>query len=153
MKPNYIDILQVAAESGRLPLWYNEQGVPRFAPFHPRLCASLMHQEAVLAEIRCQPCGTPFLVALTWSSQDYSREHFDLPPLPRLTAGRLAARNAFSYGDPPNVGCCPSGHVMSSEFHRIVEAWVITENYQWRQLSAEEVAAIPAPSEVMDSPV
>lgn len=143
MLPNYKDIIEKAGK----PLWFDENGVPRYVEFHPRHCVMAGVQEVVLAEVMCQGCGTPFLVALSW--RDGERELYGktFPPTDRLTK---VGGNSLHYGDPPNIGCCDSGPTMTSDFHRIVEAWVRSSGpgSPWIKLDQEAIDAIGAKSEL-----
>jgi|WetSurMetagenome_2_1015567.scaffolds.fasta_scaffold918390_1 hypothetical protein len=125
MHTNYHDILALTDKD---PLWFDECAVPRFLPFEPSLLSNIYVSQAVLLEIRCQACGHPFLVALSWRD-------FDLRSA-RATGEPLL--DSLAYGDPPNIGCCSSGPSMTSESVRIVEYWV-RKDYQWTQCSVEDL--------------
>lgn len=143
MKPNYRDIIEKAGE----PRWFDENGVPRYVDFHPNRCVIAGAQEAFLVEVQCQGCGISFSVALTWKNEDRSVYGRTLPPLDKLTK---TGGNNLHYGDPPNVGCCASGPTMSSDFHRIVEAWIRSAGpgSPWVKLDQEAIEAIGAKSDV-----
>jgi hypothetical protein len=130
-------------------MWFDEGGVPRYVPFHPNRCALLGAEEALLAEVRCQGCGQPFLVALTWRDAGHYPQFqgLTLPPADRLTK---IGGNSLHYGDPPDIGCCDAGPTMGSDFHRIVQAWIRTAGPMapWIQLDQEAIDAIDAKSEV-----
>ena len=143
MKTAYTDIIAKAGP----PLWFDENGVPRYTEFHPDRCVMMGAQEAILAEMRCQSCGTPLLVALTWQDKDRYIYGHALPPLDRLTK---VGGNNLHYGDPPRTGCCDHGGSMTTEFHRIVQAWIRTAGpgHPWMQLDQEAIEAIGAKSEI-----
>lgn len=141
MKPNYSDILARAGE----PLWYDEHGVPRYVEFHPNRCVLLGAEEAFLVDVLCQGCGTPFLVALTWRDKSVYWLGKELPPSDRLT---WTGGGGLHYGDPPNTGCCPAGPTMTSDFHRIAQAWIRTATDVWIRLDEDAVQGIGAVSEV-----
>jgi hypothetical protein len=142
MNTDYTDIISKAGE----PRWYDENGVPRYTEFHPDKCVLLGAEEAFLIEIRCQACNRPFLVALTWKDESAYWLGNEMPRLPRLTT---TGGDSLSYGDPPNIKCCASGPTMSSDFHRIIEAWVRTTGTRiWLNLDQEAIDAIGAKSEV-----
>ena len=106
----YDDILRRIPEP---PKWFDEAGVPRYDAFAPDDLASIYAQEAALAEVSCQACGTRFKVALTDAFADDAG--LGLCDMIRLRRVR--------YGDPPNVGCCPAGPTMSSVMHAVLEYW------------------------------
>lgn len=143
MLPSYSDIIEKAGK----PLWFDENGVSRYVEFHPNRCVMAGTQEVVLAEVMCQGCGTSFLVALSW--RDGKREIYGQasPPADRLTK---TDGNSLHYGDPPNIGCCAFGPTMTSDFHRIVEAWIRSAGPggPWVKLGQEAINAIGAKSEV-----
>lgn len=47
------------------PLWWDENGTPRFQPHHPDLCADIYADEVALLKIACQRCGREFLVQMS----------------------------------------------------------------------------------------
>ena len=64
MLNEYTDILALADRAGvGSPLWWDEGGVPRFAPFHPTLLG-VYDQYAVLGEVTCASCHKSMLVGL-----------------------------------------------------------------------------------------
>lgn len=140
MKTNYQDIVALAPTK---PLWFDEQGVPRFCEFHPTRVVHRDAEEVALVEVQCQACGAAFPVALSWRSHDYDREMLDLPPMPRLTAGNKAMPHSYAYGDPPNTGCCRSGATMSSEFLRLLQMWTRPRFGVWDRWNDEDLAALP----------
>lgn len=71
MNEHYKDIRSRLAEP---PKWFDEHAVPRYCPFRPTRTANIYCDEAVLAVITCQGCGTPFRVAF---SQDRVTAHGD----------------------------------------------------------------------------
>jgi hypothetical protein len=97
------------------PLWFNEDGVPRWVPFSPRECADIYADEVILMEIACQSCGHRFNVAMSHGRWDWSN-------------GDVRAHPGWTepphYGDPPNIDCCPAGATMNSEHIRVIEWWV-----------------------------
>jgi len=104
---SYDDIISRIPEA---PIWWQENGVPRYNPFHPHWSTGVYTSEAVLAEVACQACETTFLVCIETTAKD----------------GRLAEAiraETLEYGDPPNVLCCGRGHAMSTGMIRIVEYW------------------------------
>ena len=123
MKNSYKDITDVAAYLGSTPYWYDENGVPRFAPFHPKMLPSIYAREAVLYRIHCQGCGKPFDVAEGedgWTSA--------ATPL-----SRRIEEQTLHYGDPPNAGCCASGPTMNSEPKHVIEYWHRGTPHEWKR--------------------
>lgn len=98
------------------PLWWDENAVPRYDPFDPNEGADIYAQEIILLKIRCQSCGRPFEVAMSWSAMD---EHVRRVP---SLEHRINERT-IRYGDPPNVECCPAGPTMNSEPDRVLQFW------------------------------
>lgn len=104
MLEGYEDILSRISEP---PIWYDQNGVPRYEKFHPNMCPNIYADKVVLAEIACQECGEKFLVemhASIWSDRDASD--------PRK----------WHYGDPPRH-CKGAGDTMNCEDIAIVECW------------------------------
>ena len=107
MLNSYLDIRSRIPEP---PLWWDENGVPRYVPFTPDETADIYAQECALVLIACQSCGTEFSVAFSWSQIVF------VP----LTLERV---KALHYGDPPNIGCCPAGATMNCDDLRVLEFW------------------------------
>lgn len=113
MKNRYEDILAVA---GIAPMWWDENGTPRFATFHPNLLPDIYCQEACLLVIWCQNCLTAFRVGMSWNRFEGLVDK--APPLSeRILDGSIY------YGDPPNTGCCPPGPTMTSISVRVEQFW------------------------------
>lgn len=108
MRHHYIDILSRIPEE---PAWFDENGVPRYQPFQPSAVANIYAREVALLRICCQSCRRPFTVALSRSAYD---------PLP--LADEISQRS-ITYGDPPNLDCCPAGPTMTSDTERVLEFW------------------------------
>ena len=138
MKNGYGDVVAAAGE----PAWYDENGVPRYQEFHPYGCVNKRALEAFLVEVRCQACGRAYPVAITWDGNPQYLAGMALGPGLPLSQGHSAPNSSLHYGDPPNVGCCNSGHTMSSDFVRIIQAWT-REKLRWQKLEDAVVAAIP----------
>ena len=118
MLQEYPDIL---ALTDKEPLWFDSNGVPRYAPFHPNLVPSIYADEAVLYEIACQACGRRFNVAEQWSDS-----HRILEPGCRSLA-EVVRSGTLYYGDPPrhmdhDEGAC-AGVTMSCDSIRVIEFW------------------------------
>lgn len=117
MKALYEDILALTDKS---PDWYDMDGVPRFAEFHPSLCPNIYAKEVILLEIQCQDCDRRFKVEMHWShhggKQSISKA---------IEADDLGY---IHYSDPPRHSkhgdrLCYAGDTMNSEQVRIVEFW------------------------------
>lgn len=130
MKNNYNDILQLSAAP---PLWWDENGVPRYKAFYPLTDAPLDTDEYVLTEIRCQECGKIYRVAIR--QHGFSTE-------PDQLAREIKVRQ-IDYGDPPN-DCgedCHAGATMSSIPVRVIEYWARRKMAfkGWKRLTEFEV--------------
>ena len=146
MKTSYEDILAVAEN----PLWYDSEGVPRYAPFRKSMNGILFRAIALMT-IACQKCGKRFTVAkgrekyTVYGLQkrlerveilaDTSREqHVLIRPrdlletlrpqpddIPLIKRPTLGDVAYFYYGDPPVHGCI--GDTMGSIHLRVLEYW------------------------------
>lgn len=135
MLPDYDDI---TSRIPTRPQWYDGNGVPRYAPFEPRMMG-VYDQVAVLAKIRCQDCRAEFLVGEGWSNLDIYKRFAGHDETPEIWVWREAEGvqpaghyldyeaalkmlvDSYHYGDPPRHGCV--GDTMNSEPIDIVEAW------------------------------
>lgn len=129
----YEDILERCGQ----PLWYDEAGAPRYAPFHPDLCNNPYAKQAALLRIACQQCGMEFRVAYTvgpWEGDRFVRA---------LQAGTWHA------GDPPRHGHylkgaydwnndCSAGSTMNCEDLEVIEFWVRDHLHGWKRVSELE---------------
>lgn len=109
MKQNYDDIRSKIAEP---PRWYDEVGCPRYCDFSPKRVNNIYAEKAALLEIACQNCDQRFIVAV-------SQDSYSLIMRPQM----LSQGEEITYGDPPNIGCCPAGPTMSSDIIRVIELW------------------------------
>lgn len=118
MLPAYDDILKLTAEP---PKWFDENGVPRYAPFHPHMLASIYLSEGALLDVSCQLCERRFQAAVSavnsWEQMKASNDR------PERSLTDLIRGREVHYGDPPNVGCCEHGAFSSSVPHRVLEFW------------------------------
>ncbi len=151
MKACYSDILKLTKKQ---PLWYDENGVPRYCKFTPSDLPSIYARIAVLMEIQCQACGKPFLVGIgsdKHTSPPFTKAQLKkypaLEPLQRflkdLAAWKKSPRNTsppFYYGDPPRHGGkgCIAGGTMNSEVVRIVEYWEKGNITEWKRFKRLE---------------
>lgn len=116
MKSSYKDILSRIHES---PIWWDENGVPRYTEFHPRFSCNSYADEVALILIECQGCGVNFKVSV--SSDKFSGVLLESKSLSDQTP-------RLYYGDPPNLPCCPAGPTMTSVTRKIIEFWVQSKN-------------------------
>lgn len=115
MRAHYHDIL---SRMPTPPEWFDENGVPRYEAFSPRLGADIYAHTCALLEIECQACREKFLAAISWHSWRFEMD--------------------LEYGDPPNIECCPSGPTMTSIPLRVVEWWE-REDGEWFRRPEREV--------------
>lgn len=115
MHHHYSDIRSRIAEA---PTWFDEHAVPRYCAFAPDEVANIYARQVALVDIACQGCGARFLVAFSWSDMEFVRG----VPRTRVPLTPDDARG-LHYGDPPNVGCCPTGPTMNCDDLRVVEFW------------------------------
>lgn len=110
----YDDIRKRIAEP---PIWFDQNGVPRYDPHSPKLCPNIYVNEVVLLEIECQDCRTRFLVQMysgKWTFRNGELTHRTFKPVERLLN--------IHYGDPPwHDGC--AGDTMNCHDLRVVEFW------------------------------
>ena len=107
MKHHYKDITDRIDSP---PLWWDENGVPRYCKFDPSECANIYAQQVVFMVIGCQGCGTEFQVCMSSDPFDTSLQS-------------LMQDHRLHYGDPPNYGCCDAGPTMNSEPLKVLEFW------------------------------
>jgi len=107
MKPNFSDLIKPDQE----PLWWDWRGVPRYAKWEPGIgLDELPATEHALLLIRCQGCGTPFVVdAVSLSKEDGLAD--------------LIRERRLHYGDPPFKPCCSVGYSMNSVPIRVLQYW------------------------------
>ncbi len=125
MLSNYADIIALAGN--KEPLWYDNNGCPRFAPFRPELCPSIYSSVVALLRISCQECHEEFLVEM--HSELYGR---DIPV------------SKWHYGDPPAHGCV--GDTMNCDDVEVVEFWV-------QELNPGEIGARWVRYKALEGPV
>lgn len=79
MTPRYADIIDLLGP----PVWYDQLGVPRYAPFEPGLC-STAHHAIALVRVVCTCCGVELDVAHGWARHNPDRLPFIHPQLGTL---------------------------------------------------------------------
>lgn len=133
MRGRYDDI---TSRIGTPPLWWDENGVPRYEPFDPTLQPNIYADEYVLFLITCQTCGKLYHVGASGHS-------------PAL-ADQIRSRS-LRYGEPPR-GCsknCTEGPFTSSEPRQVLEYWHFprvegnSAARQWTRIRALEVDITP----------
>jgi len=122
MHNSYSDIRSLTKKE---PLWWDENGVPRYAKHHPSLCPDIYADKVILMEIACQSCKKHFFVQM--SSSFFQKT-------------RLQGKGLPHYGDPPNISCCAGGATMNCDDLRIVEYWDRRDNQlnKWKRCSEKE---------------
>src|SRR5690348_9708832 len=104
MHENYKDITSRIAEP---PIWYDQNGTPRYDKFHPRMCPNIYTDHVALVRIACQDCGQEFLVEMHTALWD---DRSDKDP------------SKWHYGDPP-AHCERAGDSMNCIDLEVVEVW------------------------------
>jgi hypothetical protein len=110
---DYSDITERIAEP---PLWWDEQGVPRYAEFEPHLVANIYAREVALMEVACSQCWTRFRAAVSTAGVLGEPDRHDL-------AESIETRT-ISYGDPPNYRNYRSGPSSSCYDLRVLQYWL-----------------------------
>lgn len=135
MKTDYSDILKRLGE----PLWWDENGVPRYEPFSPELCRPYTKYVALLL-ISCQDCGRRYKVAVSYNDMRISEIEqlgykFELPT--------KESPGFFEYGDPPFHldDDCWAGYCMLSNTLQILEFWERKET-EWVRRSEYEYSYV-----------
>ena len=123
------------------PLWWDEEAVPRYEPFHPRLTANIYARECALVEIACQNCQARFLVA--FSRSDHRFLWGEDGKLKQVVAAPTLASEvqdgSLHYGDPPNTDHCDAGPTMNCDDLRVVEFWVRPSAGTWSRHTELEI--------------
>jgi hypothetical protein len=108
------------------PVWWDENGVPRFDPHHPDLCPDVYAREVALIRIECQSCQLGFLVQMSTGS-----------PRARGSLTEMIRNKTIHYGDPPRHDVdCMAGDTMNCTDIAVVEFW------RWTLLSWERVTEL-----------
>lgn len=114
MKARYEDI---RALTDKVPEWWDENGVPRYAPFRPNLLPCIYAREVVLMEIACKNCGDRFRVEM--HSEPLSNE--SLADAIEASKDSEPYESTIHYGDPPAHGC--AGDTMNCSDLKVLEYW------------------------------
>ncbi len=125
------------------PLWHDWHGVPRYEPYRPGMQNIYAKYEALM-EIRCQTCGTAFLVGSCANSFDvFPCEHGS--SIVKAKMPTLQDSGFVWYGDAPwhdderDGGGC-SGTTMTTDWVRIVEFWEDQGPAGWTRVREREIA-------------
>ena len=113
MKQDYGDIISKLGQ----PVWWDEVGCPRYAPFKPWMTCDFYAKEVALLRIQCQSCHAKYVVCVSAGLLDERPLQTRSQPL--------------AYGDPPRY-CCQLGASMTSETIEVAELWV-REKGKWRK--------------------
>ncbi|MHA1519031.1 MAG: hypothetical protein ACTSRK_02495 [Promethearchaeota archaeon] len=153
MKPKYSDILSRITDE---PIWFGNNGVPRYESFNPSLSSDYYSDEVILLKIQCQNCRKPFLVEMhnSKSSRFPSLEyqvihhksyllnsvHYGDPPRHNYPRNDDQKQHNPGYNDLRNDECV--GTTMNAESLQIVEFWK-RENLEWVRKLEYEIAFTP----------
>lgn len=155
MRATYDDILALARELKREPLWFDENGVPRFAEHHPHLCANIYATTVVLLEISCQACGTEIRVQMSeYEGELLLRRRLYKGTNPPPTLRDNVKDGTIHYGDPPvhngvNGEYCHVGCTMNCWDLRVIEFWTRGQTSVEWQREAEIEIALPDLTDTM----
>jgi len=121
------------------PLWYDENGTPRYIKFHPDLSPNIYAEEIVLLEIACQYCHQKFLVEMNFCRFDLVFNK-DKKSFQELVASFIKDGSyiPFHYGDPPRHKCAGGGETMNCDDLRIKEFWV-RKQCKWARIKKYEI--------------
>jgi hypothetical protein len=122
------DYQDIVSRLGK-PLWWDDNGTPRYERFHPNMCGVYDRYVALLL-IECQNCGTEYRVAsertdrgLAYTSAgELNGERVYRPAWAEVQLPTAEGVGSFHYGDPP-PHCCGSGATMNSVPRRALEFW------------------------------
>lgn len=118
MHDSYSDIKERIAEE---PMWFDENGTPRYGKFKPDMCPDIYADVVVLMEIACQHCGERLQVQMSrgWMNPDRR------PP------------KKWHYGDPPWHDCTGAGESMNCDDIAVLEVWRFNR-FEWKRLKKLE---------------
>lgn len=116
MKARYDDITAKAGE----PLWWDEHGTPRYAPFEPALCADPNAQQAAHLKVACVICRRDCSVAVSSSNLDLDIQT------------DLAARGEMVYGLLPHFEHC--GRANRGDLLGVHSIWRKTSPIYWKRV-------------------
>ena len=153
MHAGYEDIID--ATDGKVPLWWDQNGVPRFRAHHPDLAPDIYAEEVLLLRVACQRCLHEQLVQMTWGHNDAIQRRIgeewlalrqgiaiDSDKAVRTLADSVRD-GTLHYGDPPyhdddRGEFCHAGCTMGVWDLRVEEFWA-HEGSGWKREPALEV--------------
>jgi len=151
MFPTYRDLLELAKSCGKEPLWWDDNGTPRFHEFHPYLIPCIYADEALLMIIECQSCGRKFPVSQYWDKggfiMQYIRSGKDIEEIVQsIDESKLSYQITHDhipyYGDAPwhtvDKKQC-AGTTMTTETLLVKEFW-IKEDFDWVRKPEYEIS-------------
>lgn len=111
------------------PLWWDDNGVPRYDAFDPDLLG-VYDRLALLLLIECQACEREFHVAIALDGLAVHCSNLlsENGALNRKAAAEVGVY-AFHYGDPPPHDCI--GDTMNSTMKKVEEAWCKEAAVDW----------------------
>jgi len=135
VKASYLDIRSKIEEE---PLWYDENGTPRYEKFSPELSPDIYADEVVLLEIACQDCKQRFFVEMSWSTMRGLFKSRDVECFSSRFDNWAKDKEYFPihYGDPPIHGC--AGDTTNCYDLRIVE-FHKKENFRFKRVKEYEI--------------
>ena len=121
----HTDYTDIRSKIKKEPLWFDEDAVPRYDKFTPKLIADIYADECALVLIACQNCHHEFKVSFATSPMDMVRFKmmYGKKKTPPTLRGLIVSRS-IHYGDPPNIRCCAPGPSMNCDDIRVLEYWV-----------------------------
>ena len=134
MKASYLDIKNKIREE---PLWFDENGTPRYAKFHPDLSPNIYAREVILLEIACQDCHKRFDVEMSFSNFDRLQDRKSFRERLRNFIKNKEKIPPIHYGDPPIHDCPGAGNVENCYDLRIKQFW--SRKFEWRRLKRYEI--------------
>lgn len=105
MREQYQDIRDL---TDRKPDWYDDNGVPRYCEFSPRVVPNIYADRVALLRIACQDCGQQFDVSICVDSFGWG--------------ANVKPRN-WHYGDPPRHDCRGGGETMNCIDIAVLQSW------------------------------
>ena len=124
------------------PLWWDQNGTPRFKPHHPDLCPDIYAIEVALLLISCQSCGSKYDVQMSWDLSDRIKAR----AVGEATAAAIAEtalsaqirRGVIHYGDPPCNNCL-AGSTMNCWDLAVLQFWTREGRRGWERVPALEI--------------
>ena len=146
------------------PLWWDENGVPRYKAHHPSLCPNIYATEVVLLRISCQSCDVEFEVQMSWSQSSEImalaratevirratgiRVHVGDGMIKSRSLAELVKDGSIHYGDPPrhehgdgriHIGGGCAGDVMNCWDLKVMEFWRREKVHDWKRVAELEI--------------